>query len=510
MKADPPPSHHSPLDIAFAAIFLLVAAVLSWKPLSDVDLGWHLAGGLWMLDSSSIVRTDPFSAEAAPWISYSWAFEIVIAQLYRLGGFQLLQIAQSICILMLMLSLIELLWAARVRALDCVPPSAQRVCCEALALGFGTLLTAPIWHLRPQLVSCVFFAYLLALRERNRLTAVRMLVLTVVWANVHVYWPLVPAVLALESLAPAPFPVRLRRIGLSAACVAAAIVATPYGFDTVSVLFEYAFSHGTAYELIYEFQPLSAKLWLMSGLVIVLVFLLVVTLRTVAKSETPGALLLLLALLGAGVRRIKFIPLLGVSSIPTLSEAILPSLVGRGCQANDDKLKHPASPRELRRLVIASVALIVVAIATIRPAPPLPEKYETLLDLVGNLHIAKENAPLEPSIILNDFNDGGWLALAIYLRGDATPQFRTSIDGRTLVQGAERLQQYRVFQTLGTGWEAVIEDWQPNLAILPSGARHVQELSTTFSARKEALIYRDWTLLSFPGRSPQAESAAQR
>ena len=67
----------------FATAFTLV-----W----DDDIQWHIAGGQWMIDHGTILRTDPFAvgdAQGRPneWVNVHWLFQLLVAGVYHLAGF---------------------------------------------------------------------------------------------------------------------------------------------------------------------------------------------------------------------------------------------------------------------------------------------------------------------------------------------------------------------------------------------------------------------------------------
>ena len=183
------------LDWIVLATFLVVGLVLSFRPLQDVDLGWHLAGGLWILNNLSVPQADPLSAGARFWLCYSWLPEIVFALIYKAWGFRGLQAAQVLSILS---SVVFIYWY--VRRMSLAAPSldlrirfSSRIA-ELLTFSVVLLLIAPVWHLRPQLLSVVLFGVMLVLAQERRLSLTVLLPLTIFWANIHVYWIAVPLI----------------------------------------------------------------------------------------------------------------------------------------------------------------------------------------------------------------------------------------------------------------------------------------------------------------------------
>ena len=61
------------------------AFTLAYKQILDPDLFWHIAAGRWMWHHHHVVTEDPFSyiAGGQPWVSITWAYEIVVYLLSR-------------------------------------------------------------------------------------------------------------------------------------------------------------------------------------------------------------------------------------------------------------------------------------------------------------------------------------------------------------------------------------------------------------------------------------------
>src|SRR5215211_2963808 len=62
--------------------------VIAGTPVAVNDLAYHLRAGDIMFDTHSVLRTDVFSAVAygKPWLNQQWLAQIVLATVFRLGG----------------------------------------------------------------------------------------------------------------------------------------------------------------------------------------------------------------------------------------------------------------------------------------------------------------------------------------------------------------------------------------------------------------------------------------
>ncbi len=81
--------------------------------------------------------------------------------------------------------------------------------------------------------------------------------------------------------------------------------------------------------------------------------------------------------------------------------------------------------------------------------------------------------------MLNHFNDGGWLELGFFLgRKDSVGEIRckSSIDGRTLVIGDQRLQEFGRLFRLDADYQEILQHWGVRQAILSRKEKLTQAL----------------------------------
>ena len=161
--------------ILFASILFLVL-----RPITDADFWWHLATGRWMADTGQIPQADPFSYTAAgdPWTAHEWLTEKGMYALYLAGGVPLLILVFS--------TLITLAYGfAYFRS-----PGVSRPYIASFAILLAAAMSAPLWGVRPQMITLLFssiFLYLLDRYEDGH--KIRFLVwlpvLMLLWVNMH-------------------------------------------------------------------------------------------------------------------------------------------------------------------------------------------------------------------------------------------------------------------------------------------------------------------------------------
>jgi len=79
-------------------LLLGLVAFCALRPIWNIDVGWHLAVGRWILGEGRLPDRDLWSAAdpAAPWRSFQWLWQVGAAALERAGGVGLLRAAHAL------------------------------------------------------------------------------------------------------------------------------------------------------------------------------------------------------------------------------------------------------------------------------------------------------------------------------------------------------------------------------------------------------------------------------
>lgn len=83
--------------------FLLLFAVgflCMYRPVWDMDFGWHLASGRWILEQGHVPRTDPFSflTGGRDWIDHEWAAHVGMAWVEGFAGIEGLKVLAALIV----------------------------------------------------------------------------------------------------------------------------------------------------------------------------------------------------------------------------------------------------------------------------------------------------------------------------------------------------------------------------------------------------------------------------
>ena len=424
-------------------IFPIIGLVLGFKTLSDPDLGWHLATGLWILDHHQTPIVDPFGVGKSFYLAYSWLFDVVTALVFSFGGWVALQISQALLIALAVYVLVGLVQCAS--AYQKSKDIRITLLSETLSVALTVPLIASVWNLRPQLLSVIFFAWALQCVIRRRFSIIRAALLTVVWANIHVYWIVAPGVWLLFSTVQSSTKT-IRNLLLQVVIFLALIslgLLNPYGAALFTGMWEYAFQHDAGYKLIREFQHLSSDAGYAPYLFALVVLLLISKARSVPNGDRLAWGVLCAGLAIGAVLQIKYLALFAVAAAPLLASVVFPShLRDRLMQESSTNQESSAMARRL--LPFTAILFFIVLGLTWDSEPALSKETSELLTASSSL--ASQCAQRSRSIV-NHFDDGGWLSFAFYQRyRESGDECRTAIDGRTLVMGQMRLKEFDQFR----------------------------------------------------------------
>lgn len=128
--------------VLFASVFTMAAGAIT-----DPDFWWHLRTGQLIFETRAVPHADPFSftAHGAQWVAHEWLTEVLIYAIYRIAGWGGLAAAFA-------LATAAAVGLSHLRALR--RGAHPFVACAATLLG--ALAVAPVWGVRPQMISFLF------------------------------------------------------------------------------------------------------------------------------------------------------------------------------------------------------------------------------------------------------------------------------------------------------------------------------------------------------------------
>ena len=221
--ADKASSHAAWWRAELALVGLVLVGLTALLPLYDPDLPMHLATGEWIVRHRAVPLVEPFAwtREGAPFYAYSWLPEVVFYLVHDAAGPVGLRLLQGL----LMAGVGAATWQlGRVAGWH----TGTLICVPAFSVLVAAIVTP---SLRPQIVLLIVLPLVWAEMFRLRASGggawmvVRLLLLSALAANSHLFFVLVLAPVAL-LLTDRPLP--WRRIGLAGSALVAGWLLTPY------------------------------------------------------------------------------------------------------------------------------------------------------------------------------------------------------------------------------------------------------------------------------------------
>ncbi len=431
-------------------------AVHAAQPLSNPDTWFHLRIGGDLLTGGSLIHPRPLSSFATePWRPTQWSTELVAALVEQRFG--LPGVAWLFGLLHLVL-VVTVYAVTRARA---------SILAASVATALTTLAAAPSLSARPQVVSFVLLAVVVAawLRAHRSLTVPWSLIpLTWVWATAHGLWSL-GVVLGAVCWVGLCLDRRLdRRTGPRMLAVpvlsAAAACLTPVG----PTLLWSQLAVGGRSRLIGEWQATSFRTF--PALAVAAMAVVVV----VCWSRRGGApwtkVLLLLVAVSWAMAADRLVVCAAVVLAPLLA-AELHSLTGGG------PVQQMPAVRSKRGEVVtvalgATVMLVALALAvphTARQAAGVPSGFTSRLVSLK---------PGTPVIVADPV--GSWLEWRFH---DLDPVMDGMFDGYAVAD----IERYRRFQSVRPGWTAFVEDSRAEVAVLPVASPLAEAMRTSLGWR---------------------------
>lgn len=431
--------------VLLAGIFLL-----NFFPDTDPDLWWHMATGRYIVETGSIPTGDPFSYTAAgkPWVAHEWLAELVIYQIYRVGGYLPL-----VLLFGAMTTLTSGLTLRTLRLLGLRPIAA------ACITGWVALMSLFGWDVRPQVFSYLLFAlyFYLLLRARQRVDRWLWLLpaLMVLWVNLHAGYVmgqlLIGAFLVGEGINRWKAPVLRRYLAVFAATVAATVV-NPQGPSLLLYPFTYAGTANASMRFITEWQSPDFHYYYFFIFGISLMVLMVVPARRRVDWALAVPLLLLTAM---SLQSVRVIPFYGIGAAPFLGLRL----------ATHDSSATTHRSRSTRWNWLVLLLCLGTMASTLFLSDRTqwgPEPRTADYPVEGARYLRESGLK---GNLFNTFHWGGFLIWSFY------PERRVFVDGRPDMYGDQFVEEYGMVHEAHPGWKEVLEKYQVEVALVQKDAR---------------------------------------
>lgn len=433
------------LVILFLGLFAMAA-----RNATDPDLWWHLKTGEYIAQHKSVPHTDPFSYTRAggPWVAHEWGTELLLYQIQRTTGFA---------------GLILIFAAVLCAAFYCLY---LRCGSAPYIAGIATLCaawaTAPIWGVRPQVLSLLLTSLWLLILERadsNPRLLWWTLPLSLLWVNLHAGFALGLTLSALflvgalfdhyfgDSSPRAPWRISALVLFLDLLLVPL----NPNGLLMFSYPIETLRSTTMQNYILEWASPNFHRPEYLPFFLIVLA-----TFATFIWSHIPVRprdLILLLVSLYASLISIRLIPFFVLIAIPLISRRL-------GDWPRRAHSSRPL-PTGVRTPLNAAILLAMAVFASLHIAQvihrqPQAEARQFPADAVAFLQRHPASGP-----IFNHYDWGGYLIWKLY---PSTPVF---IDGRADLYGAKLFHDFADAYELKDSWQQILRSWEVRTVVVP-------------------------------------------
>jgi len=405
---------------AYGLLVLLLWAVFAavWRQslIGDPDIWWHITTGSWIWQHGAFPTTDPFSHSfaGAPWIAKEWLSQLLFYAGFTAAGWNGIMLVTAAA---MALAAGALYWALSQYLSPLYAAAASTL---GMALAGPALTARP--HLLTLALAVIWTHQLLSASWKGRAPHLGLLILLVVWANLHAAFTLGIVIAAFAFL---DFVERNRMarpgelvkwLVFIVLCPLVSLI-HPYGWQAILSTWTVAGSNETV-ALIQEWQPFSAQDGVMQeAAMLIFIFVALTNGFRLGLART----LLLLFLLHMFLTHVRFVflffTLLPVIVAPEIARQFPRLSLDTWRMQRRDALESRliASFRPLAVLLVAGLAVVAFLQALVLSTQP-PAKVA----LSGALSFVKTRGI--SGNVFNHYNFGGPLIF------NGIPTF---IDGRT-------------------------------------------------------------------------------
>ena len=466
--------------LLLGGVFIAILAAF-YGPVEDPDFWWHVRTGRWMLEHAALPGTDlyTFTATQHRWTDHEYLTEILMWLGYQHGGFIAIGVAFTL-----------ITWLGFLLLYRAAGGGSQPYVIAGLGIAAGAVAGAPIWGPRAQMItfalSCLEVMWIRAfLRGRSRALYLLPLVM-ILWANLHGGWVIALVFLGAAIVSEAIRWVRDRRpetaaraLRLVAVSVAstAAVGLTPHGL----ALYLYPFAtQGSAAQqrLIVEwFSPDFHQVYMrpFEGFV----FLVLAGLLLRPRGAGEGRLwvhdvVLTLLALALALQSVRHIAIFIAAATPILIESWAETwtafTAGRGWRLARSSGGGPRlAPVTLLLLLLISIAIgSRLASEAARQKRAVTEQYPVA---------AADWLRSHPEVGRRMYNQYGWGGYLVY-RFYPDPSRRVFIFGEAALMGDSLLTDYETVEMVRPRWQEVLDRYQVDYVLFPSGSALTQLLSS--------------------------------
>lgn len=445
-----------PLGLFVAALGGILFAVTLAKGVQDPDYFWHLRTGQLIVESGRIPNVDPFSFTwgGRPWTLHEWLSEVLMYGLVTVAGPALTLVVFG---LLPVATLGVLAWMLHRRGVG--------VAGFAAAAIPAALVVAPYLTLRPQALSWLLLAVLLALLDRLRpdrpARALLLVPLFTLWANLHGLWVIGLGVVATYAiftvLGRTPMTSARGWMAAGALGAIAATALTPAG--PVGILYPLRYVDAGDWGLANIAEWQSPNFHEPAHLAFLA---LIVILGLNGGRATPGWLVMLSWVgVGLGLIALRNAPIAAVLAVPAIALGAHDRWTAARGAPRQARPPHIQRARRAMEAALAAVVIGAALVITLPRSPGLgadPERFP-----VAGVDLLAAERP--DARVFAEYGWGGYVIQRLHSTGG-----RVFVDGRNDMYDEAILTAYSDIRAAEDGWESELDRWRVDAVLLPPSA----------------------------------------
>jgi len=453
-------------------VFLGVVFVGLARPLIDTDLWWHLANGRYIL-GHGVPSRDVYSHTALGhvWVVHEWLSDVGFYLLYQVGGLRIVLLLAAATVAAGMYMVYRLLRSGGLGNNS------------AVLIAMVLLVAAsPSFGPRPQVLNFVLtgglLVYLVALRRHPTHSPWRLLLLFVLWANLHSGYVVGVGLLGVfvfgeylqtssrrfaglrqEGVPPLPRPV-LRRLAMVVPLGFLCGLLTPATWRTL-VFALGTLSSSSIQSFITEWSsPDFHQPWGMALMVILLIT--VGGLVAARPGADPTFLLWGLSGIALALTSQRHVPIFAVAAAPLVGQSASGLLAAVGLRPRVAHSPSAAAAR-LNMIILVVLAVLGAVFLSLNLSTKSIDGAVAAAEPVAATDWILSHRPQRE--LFNEYKYGGWL---VWKAGPAYPVF---IDGRVEVYGEAVFNEYLRTEYLTNDWQEPLKRFGINTILVTSGDR---------------------------------------
>jgi hypothetical protein len=451
-------------ELTFLAVLFLGLFAMAARNVTDPDIWWHLKTGQYISQQSSVPRTDPFSYTRAgqPWVAHEWLTDVLLYQVHRIAGWAGLIVIFSAIL------------AAAFFFLYLRCGSASYI--AGLATLYAAWATAPVWGVRPQVLSLLLTSLWLLILERSENNPKLLwwtLPLTLIWVNLHAGFALGLTLSALflggdwlERVLGRSSPQGGQRTKIATLILLLDFLLVPLnpnGLRMLSYPIE-TLRSAAMQNYIAEWASPNFHHWEYWPFLMAVLGTFAV-LHWSARPVRPRDLLLLVVSLYAALCSIRMIPLFVLVAVPLVAKRL-----GNWPKRRPATTRPHVAVRAVLNtgIVLAMAAFAGIQIGRVIQRQPQAEAQHFPVGAVAFLATHTVSGP-----IFNHYDWGGYLVWELY------PPTQVFIDGRADLYEKQLLDQFADTYQFKGDWQHTLQGWNIRTVLVPKDSALATGLRTS-------------------------------